>query len=224
MNDELLIKAFQELFPDKNIPLLDFRFSGKFKSFNANVSIEKQFGKITKLKFSLSKNFLESEDEIFIGLIQHLLNKVYKTNINTLNQELYLGFTKNINRYAKVNHKDEQLLFLFNKLNKEYFNDLLDVPNLSWGRDSTTVLGHYTFSTDTITISNVLRNETDLLEYVLYHEMLHKKHGFVQKGTRSNYHTTAFRNDEKKFRVKDIEKKLNRFVAKKRIKKLLFKW
>ena len=107
------------------------------------------------------------------------------------------------------------LLEVFNKLNEEYFNGLLDRPNLVFGQNSTTVLGNYNYSTDTVTISTILRDETDLLDFVVYHELLHKKHGFKHSGTRGQYHTPAFKRDEKLFRVKDIEKKLEKFVAKK---------
>lgn len=224
MRKAVLEKAFSSLFPDKKIPNLTVRYSGKFKSFNGNVSIHKEFRTITKLNFSLSKDFKDCEEDIIIGIIQHLINKVYNKNIKTLEQDLYHSFIKNMSLYAKRIESDPLLLKVFDRLNNEYFDGLLDRPNLIFGKDSTTILGHYNYSTDTVSISTILKKEDDLLDFVVYHELLHKKHGFKQNGTRGRYHTKEFRADEKAFKVKDIEKKLERFVAKKKIKKLLFKW
>lgn len=224
MNIEVLQKSFSSLFPDKTIPQLSLRFSGKFKAYNGNVSIHKQFGRVTKLEFSLSKEFKDCEVDMQIGIIHYLLNKAYGTNITSLEQDLYHSFIKNLTRYAKRVDSDSLLLEVFEKINDEYFQGLLERPNLIFGRDSTTVLGHYNYNTDTVTISTILKKETDLLDFVMYHELLHKKHGFKHSGTRGQYHTREFRADEKKFKIKDIDKKLERFVAKKKLKKALFDW
>lgn len=222
--NNILHKAFTKLFPNKEIPEITVRFSGKFTAYNGNVSIHKTFRTITKLSFSLSKEFKECEEDIIIGILQYLMNKVYGTAIKTIEQDLYHSFIKNLTRYAKRKVSDHLLMEVFSRLNEEYFNGLLDRPNLVFGQDSTTILGHYNYSTDTVTISTILRNETDLLDFVVYHELLHKKHGFRHSGTRGQYHTREFRADEKKFSVEDIEKKLERFVAKRKIKKILFNW
>jgi len=55
----------------------------------------------------------------------------------------------------------------------------------------------------------------ELLDFVMYHEMLHKKHKFSISGVKSRYHTKEFKEDEKKFGdVKLIEKKLTIFLRK----------
>ena len=221
--DFIVTSAFTSLFPDKKVPVLKLRFSSRFSSFNANVSIHKQFGLVSELVFSLSRDFEDSENEIIIGAIHFLLNKVYDTSVNSLELDLYNGFMKRINRYARKTPSDNFLLSVYHRLNEEYFDGLLDNVNIVWGQASTTTLGHYNFTTNTITISTVLSKESDLLDFVVYHEMLHKKHGFKQNKTRSEYHTRDFRLDEQKFKVEDIDKKLTRFVARKKIKKLFFR-
>jgi len=218
----LITQAFSELYPTRQAPNLSLKFSGHFKEFNGNVSIRKAGRAITSLDFSLSKNFVESEPETVIGMLQHLLNKVYKTKKETLEQELYTNFIKHLTRYAPRVISEPFLVEVYEELNKEYFNDFLEQPNLVFGTASTTVLGHYNFAKDLITISTVLKSNRELLKYVLYHELLHKKHKFKTTGTRNQYHTRKFREDEKKFHDKDIEKKLQRFVGKKKIKKAFF--
>jgi len=37
------------------------------------------------------------------------------------------------------------------------------------------------------------------VDYIMYHEMLHIKHGTTYKDTRRHVHTKEFRTDEKKF-------------------------
>lgn len=224
MKKIVLEKAFSSLFPDKKIPEITVRYSGKFKSFNGNVSIHKEFRTITKLNFSLSKDFKECEEDIVVGIIQYLINKAYGTIIKTIEQDLYHSFIKNMTLYAKRVDSNPLLFEVFARLNDEYFDGLLDRPNMIFGQDSTTTLGHYNYSTDTVSISTILKKEDDLLDFVVYHELLHKKHGFKHDGTRGKYHTKEFRQDERAFKVKDIEKKLERFVAKKKLKKILFKW
>ena len=106
---------------------------------------------------------------------------------------------------------------VFDKVNDEYFHGYMMTPNLVWGQHSLSLLGHYSFGTDTITISKALREDADMLEYVMYHEMLHKKHKFDETpGGITRTHTKACREDEKKFRIKDFEKRLTAFVRKKK--------
>lgn len=211
------VVAFRSLYPSRNMPELSVKYSGRFKDYNANVQIKKFGWTITKLQFSLSKKFLDTEDELKIGIIQHLLNKVYKTNVNTLEQDLYNNFLKHLSNYSERKESDSYLVEVFYELNEEYFHGLLDQPNLVFGQESLTTLGHYNYQSDTVTISTALQEDPHLLKFVLYHELLHKKHGFKKSGSKTMYHTKEFKADERKFVDKDVEKKLERFVRKKKL-------
>lgn len=223
--NNIVQNAFQQLYPKKIKPKLTLSFSKRFNYYNGNVKIHKLGRTITGLNFSLSNEFRDSDEDTIMGMIQHLLNKVYKTKVNSLEQELYNNFMKHLTRYAKRQKSEPQLIELFHELNREYFNSMLDKPNLVFGVDSTTVLGHYNFLKDLVTISTILKGERHLMKFVLYHELLHKKHGFtVSKGGRNQYHTTAFKKDEAKFEDKYVEKKLTKYLKKKKIKKILSGW
>jgi hypothetical protein len=213
--------AFRALYPSRKMPELEVSFSGRFKEYNANVSIQKFGWTITKLSFSLSKKFLDHEDDLQIGMIQYLLNKVYKTKVNSIEQDLYHSFIKHLPRYARRTDSNSYLVTLFNELNNEYFKGIMEQPNLVFGGKSFSTLGHYNYSTDTVTISSILKDDEHLLKFVLYHELLHKKHGFKTTNNRTHYHTKEFRLDEKKFPDINIEKKLEQFVRKKKRKSLL---
>jgi len=217
-SSELLDKAFI-LFEDMNKPRMTIYYSGRFKDFNATVSISSRNRNIELLKFSLSRSFQESEDDIVIGILQYLLNKVFKTNRESLEQELYHGFMKHVNRYAKRIPSEPELEILFHELNEEYFESIMDMPNLVFGSPSLTTLGHYTFATDTVSLSTHLSENRELLKYVLYHELLHKKHSFKRSsGGKTQYHTPAFRKDEINYSIANIEVQLNQFIKKKKVK------
>jgi hypothetical protein len=215
-SQELLQKAFV-LFSDKPCPKMSLRYSSKFKSYNATVSIQKTNKFISSLSFSLSRDFYTCEDDIVLGLLHHLLNRVYKESRKSIEQDLYDGFSKRVSRYAKRIESHSLLTDLFHELNEEYFNGLLEKPNLVFGRESTTTLGNYNFSTDTVTLSTALKQERDLLRYVLYHELLHKKHSFKRTiSGRTNYHTTSFRKDELAYNDKFISNRLEQFIRMKK--------
>ena len=68
------------------------------------------------------------------------------------------------------------------------------------GNASTSKLGSYEYGSDTISISNNLISASkEILDYVMYHEILHKKHKFENRKGRNYHHTAKFRNDERKF-------------------------
>lgn len=230
MHHPLAERAFRELFPERPLRKeLRIRYSGKFKEFNANI-VERS-GSLLKpgsITFSLSRQFDEVGDEIKIGVMQHLLNRLYKTKIDTVEISLYNSFIKKLMDYVKTDDVDPYLKGRFDLLNHQYFDGFMITPNLVWGTHSTTKLGHYAYASDTISISTALKEKEELLDYVLYHEMLHKKHKFTEtKGGRTRSHTKAFRDEEKKFLMSDgsdPEKRLAAFLQKKKRQGRLLRW
>lgn len=91
---------------------------------------------------------------------------------------------------------------LFDALNRRYFHGALPRPNLGWSPQFVSRLGSYYSETDLILLNARLddaRVPPLLVEYILYHEMLHKKHGYRIVGGRRQYHTRQFRQDERRF-------------------------
>ncbi|MFH1770517.1 MAG: hypothetical protein ABH828_03090 [archaeon] len=207
-------QAFKELFPDKKLNTVRIEYSNKFKAYNANVKYNNR-----QTVFNLSSVWKDVSEEIQIGLIQSLLLKIFKDKKRTLNIELYNQFLKNLPKYASPQKINSFLEKVFNRVNKKYFHNFMDTPNLVWGRESFHKLGSYEYASDTITISTVIKEEQNLLDYVMYHEMLHKKFKFASKNGRNYHHTAEFRREEKKFEDLDAEKKLTSFLRKKRFKK-----
>ena len=218
----LIQEAFQKLYSDKQLNYsVSIKYSGRFKPYNANV----QINKFTRhLQFNLSKKWREVSREIKIGLIQSLLIKIFKQKASTINIDLYSSFIKNLHIAIPKTSSDPILLDSFNRVNHSYFFNLIEQPNLKWGSVSATKLGSYEYQTDTITISSLFKEtEQELLDYIIYHELLHKKHKFKTSGTRSYHHTAKFKKDEKQFKnSEEIEKKLKNLCRKIKIKRVFF--
>jgi len=209
----IIKKAFNELYPDKEIDFESrLRYSKAFKGYNANVKFTK-----TYKEFRLSYLWKDVSDEIKIGLIQSLLNKVYHTKISTLNQELYEIFLKKLPVLTPKTEFEPLLIDSFNRVNAKYLDSLIIMPNLEWGGKNFRTLGTYDYGTDTIRISNVLSKDQNLLDYVMYHECLHKKFKFQKNGTRTVHHSREFREWERRYEDPEIEDKLKKFLRKKRL-------
>ena len=211
---ELIRESFQQLYPDKE-PKYNFslKYSRKFKPYNANVKLRGN-----NLSFHLSKEWKKISKEIQIGLIQELLTKILKDKKRTMNMELYNLFMKNVHLAVPKTKTDEVLEESFNRVNEIYFNEMLDKPNLQWGNDSTSKLGSYEYGSDTITISTIFKSaQQELLDYVMYHEMLHKKFKFQNKNGRNLHHSNEFKKMEAKFENRNlIEKEISKLARKHR--------
>lgn len=215
---EFIVKAFRELYPDKYEGRygFDVNYSGKFKGYNANVRYTR-----SRFTFNLSSQWKDVNEDIRIGLIQTLFNKVFKTKINTTSMGLYDLFLKNIHLAIPKDKVEPILQQSFERINEKYFYGMITMPNLVFGQMSTRKLGSYDYGTDTISISKVLLNDFDALDYVMFHEILHKKHKFYTKNGKSYSHTGNFKKEEQRYEdFDDIEKKLRTLT--KRSKKWSF--
>ncbi len=213
-------KAFKELYPEKDFNLnSDIKYSGRFNGFNANVRYNSQ-----KVVFNLSKNWRGVSEEIKIGLLQELMIKVFKQKAHTISIDLYNNFLRSLHNSVPKTENNSILEESFNRVNERFFYSTLEKPNLKIG-DGINKLGHYEYSTDTIAISKSLISNPELLDYVMYHEMLHKKFKFQSKNGRHSHHSREFRFEEAKYpNAKELERKLSLLVTKQSIKKRLFRW
>jgi hypothetical protein len=91
----------------------------------------------------------------------------------------------------------------FYRVSAAYFQGSMPKPNLVWSRAPTVqTFGHYQPSRDVVMLSLSLDQPTVpslVVDYLMYHELLHKKHGTTVVNGRSLVHTLAFQQDELKF-------------------------
>ncbi|MFH1211864.1 MAG: hypothetical protein V1659_02955 [Candidatus Woesearchaeota archaeon] len=217
-NNSLAQKAFAELFPGRNEEReIILKYSGKLKDYNALMRYSHGF-----IEFTLSNKWLDVSDEIQFGLVQSLLLRLFKEKKETFYIDLYNKFLKKVPSYSIPTKSDPVLEQSFVRVNEQYFSGMLEKTNLVWGGESFSKLGSYEYGSDTIIISSIFRSDYELLDYVMYHEMLHKKHSFQVKNGKGRYHTADFRTDEHKWHDSDVEKKLERFLKKEKFKSLFF--
>jgi Predicted metal-dependent hydrolase len=92
---------------------------------------------------------------------------------------------------------------IFDNLNDRYFSGRLSKPSLTWSaRKTYRILGHHDSTLDTIVISrslDTIQTPRYVVEYVMFHEMLHVHHPTIHQNGRRYNHTAAFRRDEEKF-------------------------
>ena len=88
-------------------------------------------------------------------------------------------------------------------MNDLYFDGAIKKPILTWSvRETFRRLGHHDAAHETIVISKSLDNKKVphyVVEFVVFHEMLHIFHPMKIQNGRRYHHTPAFRRDEKKF-------------------------
>jgi hypothetical protein len=100
--------------------------------------------------------------------------------------------------------KAHDLAASFERVNEEYFAGSFDRPRLTWStRDSLRKFGHYDFVQDLVMLSRTLDAEhvpSYVIDHVMHHELLHKKHGFRFVAGRRHAHLPAFRREERTFR------------------------
>lgn len=213
MTKELIKTSYERLTNQPFSYQYKLSYSGHFKGFNASITRNWQ-----KIHLKLSKDWREISEEIKIGLIQELLIKSLKLKkTKTMNIDLYNNFLRNAHLAVPKTKTHPILSEAFDKLNQQFFDNTLESVNFGLS-NSLTTLGTYHYGSDTITITKHLLEDLTLLEYVMYHEMLHKHHKFSSNICRNLHHSKEFRDDERKFpNWEEQEKKLNNLIRNKRI-------
>jgi len=206
---ELVRRSFEELYPSKLFNYdVEVHYSGQFKAYNARVQLRGR-----ALTFRLSKEWRTVDSDIVQGLYQSLFLKMFGGK-DTFHTNLYTSFLKKVPMFTERGESEVFLVESFGRVNERLFFGILDQPTIVWGRASRRTLAHYSLHTDTIVVSTIFKDAPQhLLDYVMYHEMLHKKHQFVARGTRNHFHTPEFRADERKFGdTETLEKELTTFL------------
>lgn len=146
--------------------------------------------------------------------------RIYKDYVNSKEmQKLLQKLRKKRGKKQIVGFRGDfyDLKESYDRVNDIYFNGKLERPNLTWSRRRTKVrFGHHDRTFNTIVISCTLddgRLPRYLLDYVMYHEMLHMKHGLNYRNGRRIAHSRAFKDDEKRFEKHDLAKVLLKKLA-----------
>jgi hypothetical protein len=113
-------------------------------------------------------------------------------------------------------HRD--LAVVFERVNRRYFDGTQGRPRLTWSASFThRKFGHYDLIRDTVMISRTLDDANVpefVIDFVMYHELLHKKLGVRWHRGKLLAHTPEFRTEERRFsRFEEAEAQLRRLAT-----------
>ncbi len=211
-SENLIQKAFHNLYPSKPfIYQTIISYNRRLAPFNANIRLTEH-----KIHITLHEEWKEIDNQIVQGLIENLLGKIFKKKLKTINITLYKHFLKTLPQITQKTHIDPYLELSFDRNNKIFFENQIEKPNLKWGQNSIRKLAHYNLQTDTIMMSSIFKEAPEqFLDFIMYHEMLHKYHKFTTQGTRDSYHSPEFKQNEQKFpEAQKLEKEISLFAQK----------
>ncbi len=209
---EIFQETLSELRPGADLPELKIEF---FAFANINNTIRLRDG---KLLVRLS-DLLEGAPQTVLRAIAHiLLAKMYRRPIDRGHAARYRKYVgsheivrkahlvrqiRGRKRLRSARGYFYDLDAVFEDLNARFFHGLMARPRMSWSQTKTRrILGHYDPAHNAIIISRVFDHfavPRYVLEYIVYHEMLHLKHPVKLRGSRRCVHSAEFQADERLF-------------------------
>ena len=194
------------------MPEIHVRFF-PFASINNTVRLREG-----KLYFRIS-DLLEAAPEPVLHAIAHILiAKIYRKEIDPNHAARYRKYVGS-RAVTEMEHRVRQLRGrkridgpvgnvydlheVFEDLNSRFFFGLLARPQMTWSQNhARNMLGHYDPAHNAIVISRVfdhVRVPRYVVDYIVYHEMLHLKHPVKLRGSRRCVHPKQFQDEEKLF-------------------------
>jgi SprT-like family len=209
---QMFEESYRELRPRAPLPELRVEF---FSFANVNNTIRLREG---RLLVRLS-DLLEGAPEHVLRAIAHiLLAKMYRRPVDGQRAAHYRRYvsTQHMSRKAhlvrqlrgrKQIHSAQghayDLDAIFEELNNRFFHGLLARPQMTWSSErARNHLGHYDPAHNAIVVSRIfddLRVPQFVVEYIVYHEMLHLKYPVKLRGSRRCVHPPEFQAEEKLF-------------------------
>jgi predicted metal-dependent hydrolase len=209
---EIFQEIYRELRPDASLPELKIEF---FAFANVNNTIRLRDG---RLLVRLSDLLEGAPDTVLRSIAHILLAKMYRRPIDRGHAARYRKYVASHEIVRKA-HLVRQLrgrkrlqsarghLYdldaIFEDLNTRFFHGLMARPRMSWSQSRTRrILGHYDPAHNVIIISRIFDHAAMpqfVLEYIVYHEMLHLKHPVKLRGSRRCVHSAEFQAEEELF-------------------------
>jgi len=182
-----------------------------------------------KRLYQIDVGFLGVDDEVLRDLMRCIHQRTPEVTRRTNDfqiHESYKAITAELEMLLESPEGDAKgrefdMDEIFETVNNTYFNGSIERPRLRWSQKETfRKFGHYSFIKDEVMLSSTL-DHPDVprftVEFVMYHELLHKKHGLRIVGVKKFAHTAAFRADEKRFpHYKEAEAVISRLAEARR--------
>jgi hypothetical protein len=210
--EEIYREAFRDLDPKREIPPVSVEF---YPYIGINHTIRVREGKVFVRIAEVCRD-MPADGHRALALI--LTAKLFRKRVSRHARAVYDAHTKTaeMREKAAANKRDRgrkvvttekgaffDLSAIFDDLNDRYFRGRLPKPVLTWSaRKTYRILGHHDATHETIVVSRSLDGKDVpkfVVEYIVFHEMLHIHHPTVHHNGRRYNHTPAFRRDEEKF-------------------------
>jgi predicted metal-dependent hydrolase len=209
---ELFRRVFFRLRVKSPLTSIDARFH-PFAGLRSTVMVRNG-----AMRARVSDLLQEASPIVLEALAEILVSRMFRRRPSREARECYLAYTFRPSIRARIDsarrergtkrllpprgrhhHLDE----IFEDLNNRFFRGEISAPRLGWSHQyASRILGHYDSGHGAIMISRKLDSPSVpryLVEYVVYHEMLHIKFPVERRGQRRVVHSREFREAEKKF-------------------------
>ena len=169
-----------------------------------------------RLLLVANEAFIEAPPEVMENMIWAVLLPKQRKKAPVAEVRQYADAQRFSDLAQKINNSDlvsddglsrgryHNLKASFERVNRRYFQDQMAVPRLVWGqRLSKRKIGHYQPATDTLQVSRTLDNPdvpAFVVDFIVYHELLHKQLGARFAAGRHYSHTPEFKQAERRFR------------------------
>ncbi len=212
--EDIFRRVFRELKPRTALPEIVVRFR-PYVHMDSKIQLDDER---THIEVRISDQLEGAPAPVQEALAHILISKLYRKKIAPQYDRRYRLYTEREDVQRKsllvkgargrkqivaAKGKAYDLEEMFDQLNEQFFDNLLTRPRLSWSpRRSRRTLGHWDPAHNTIVISRIFDHPEVpqfLVEYIMYHEMLHIKHPIEHCDGRRRVHTKPFYEDERKF-------------------------
>ncbi len=210
--DSLFARVFRRLNPRRPIPAFSVEFR-PFANLRSQVMIRRG-----RALVRISDVMNEAPDIVFEALAEILLSQIYRRPPSREARECYLAYVCHPDvrgriddarrrrlrlRLAPARGRNHDLEKILASLNRRFFENRLRPCRIGWSsRPARSVLGRYDPAHDAIVISSSLDSPKVpryVVEYLVFHEMLHMRFPVERQGARRVVHSREFRKEEKKF-------------------------
>ena len=184
-----------------------------------------------QLEVYLSDVLQDAPPLVLEALAEILLCKVYRRRASREARECYLAYVLRPGVRHRIDQARRQrgnkrllpprgrwhnLEEIFQRLNQQFFKGELSVSRLGWSlQKSRSTLGHYDAGHGMIVINRALDSPqapVHLVEYLVFHEMLHMRFPVERNGHRRVVHSREFRKAEREFpKFEEARKSLKQF-------------
>ncbi|HET9178268.1 MAG TPA: hypothetical protein VFQ24_07905 [Terriglobia bacterium] len=221
----LFARVFRRLGFRRSVPNFHIEYR-PFSSLRSNIALEGN-----RARVRISDILAEAPPIVLEALAEILLAQLFSRRPSEEARECYMAYVYDPAVRSRVDETRRSrgrvrllpargrcydLGEIFARLNHRFFNDELSPCRIGWSpRPSRSVLGRYDPAHHTISISKSLDSESiplEIVEYLIFHEMLHIRIPLERHGSRRIIHPRAFRQAEKGFpdyrRVRERLKKI----------------